>query len=92
MVKQDPLDQPRFLMVAGATLDLPHMGPECTAGLRWAASQRVDYVTVPYVRSSEDIQLVRSILDEAGALDTAIIAQVRKTKPCSQYAGGNYFA
>jgi pyruvate kinase len=68
------------LLAAGMTLDLPHMGPECTAGLKWAASQHVDYVTVPYVRGTADIQLVRNILDEAGAVDTAIIAQVQRGK------------
>ncbi len=56
----------------GVRLAAPLLTDHDVAGLHFAASNKVDIVMVPFVRGSEDVQLVRKMLDDFRGEDVQV--------------------
>ena len=61
-----------------STLTLPAITDKDQEDLAFAVEQSVDYVAMSFVRSSEDVEQLREILDEHGASTLPIIAKIEK--------------
>jgi len=63
--------------IPGAALQLPSLTDKDKRDLGFALGQGVDYVALSFVRSSEDVQALRNIVDQEGA-HADVIAKLEK--------------
>lgn len=45
---------------------LPFLTPQDSQDLKWVAARGIDFVSVPFTRTEEDVMEVRDILDNGG--------------------------
>ena len=65
VIEGGPISQRKGINVPGTVVKLPAVGPRDEEALRHALSLGVEFIAVSYVRTAEDIQPVRRMLDEA---------------------------
>jgi pyruvate kinase len=70
------LGEQRPVHLPGVRLAAPLLAEHDLAGLRFAASNKVDIVTAPFVRGPQDVQLVRKMLDDFGGENVQVGAQI----------------
>ncbi len=63
--------------IPGAALQLPSLTDKDKRDLNFALSQGVDYLALSFVRSAEDVQALRDIVDQPGA-HAHVIAKLEK--------------
>lgn len=75
MLNTKKLGEQRPVHLPGVRLAAPLLAEHDLAGLRFAASNKVDIVMAPFVRGPEDVQLVRKMLDDFGGENVQVGAQ-----------------
>lgn len=61
----------------GAKLSAPALGDADRSNAVWAASQGVDFISLSFVRSADDVRRLKSLLEDEGA-DAQVIAKIEK--------------
>ncbi len=66
----------KAVTIYGKELDLPALSDKDIGNIKFAIENDFDYIGLSYVRSSEDIDLLRDILKRAGREDIGIISKI----------------
>ncbi len=66
----------KAISIQGKELDLPAISDRDINNIRFAIENDFDYIGLSYVRTSEDIDLLRDILKRAGREDIGIISKI----------------
>jgi len=61
----------------GVAVSVPALSDKDADDLRWGLAQGIDMVALSFVRSADDVQPVRAVMDEAG-LSVPVIAKIEK--------------
>ncbi len=73
-----PLGEHQGINVPGALLSVPSLTEKDYADLKFGAEQSVDAVAVSFVRTADDIHVVKQALVECGAESTMVCAKLEK--------------
>lgn len=63
--------------IPGATLNIPSLTPKDIEYIKFAVENRIDYIALSFVRSSEDIKEAKEYIRQAGG-DIPVIAKIEK--------------
>uniref|UniRef100_A0A7C5UWH7 pyruvate kinase n=1 Tax=Ignisphaera aggregans TaxID=334771 RepID=A0A7C5UWH7_9CREN len=66
----------KAIAIQGKEVDLPSIGENDMANIKFALENSFDYIGLSYVRTSEDISLLRDILKRGGNNDIGIITKI----------------
>jgi pyruvate kinase len=77
VIRGGVLKENRGVNVPGATLSIPSVTEKDRKDLRWATKEKVEYIGVSFVRSPQDIRLVKRLIRKQGS-SARIIAKIEK--------------
>jgi pyruvate kinase len=66
----------KTIVIQGKEVDLPSISENDMANIKFALENSFDYIGLSYVRTSEDISLLRDILKRSGNNDIGIITKI----------------
>ncbi|MDR2896033.1 MAG: pyruvate kinase, partial [Propionibacteriaceae bacterium] len=72
-----PVSDHKGINLPGVAVNVPAMSEKDADDLRWGLAQGVDMVALSFVRSAEDVRLVKAVMEEVG-LTIPIIAKIEK--------------
>ncbi|NEQ46241.1 MAG: pyruvate kinase [Leptolyngbya sp. SIOISBB] len=78
IIQGGPLKSRKGVNLPDLSLQLPSMTDKDKEDLRFGVSQGVDWVSLSFVRRGEDILALKTLLKEAGAPQTPVIAKIEK--------------
>jgi len=77
VIRGGVLEEHRGVNVPGAKLSIPSVTEKDRKDLRWAVKEKVEYIGVSFVRSPEDIRLVKRLIRAQGS-GAKVIAKIEK--------------
>ena len=78
VIQGGPLHSRKSLSVLGTDVDTPTLTPADLDNLRQAGQYRVTHILQPFVRSRQDIQILRQALDSLGLEQVRIMAKIEE--------------
>ena len=78
-----PVSSYKGVNVPGIHLSLPYLSDKDKADLRFGKDQDFDYVAASFVRSAEDLRLIRREIESLGWQDVRIIAKIENAEGVS---------
>jgi len=79
VVTGGPLSSHKGVSAPGAHLSLSALTEKDRADVKFAVEQQLDYLALSFVRSADDVCVLREMLDEAGS-DIPIVAKIEKSE------------
>jgi len=71
-----PLSNRKSVNVPGIKLNMEYISPKDREDLLFGCKEKVDYVAASFCRTADDAKQLRTLLDENGGKDIAIIAKI----------------
>jgi pyruvate kinase len=75
----EQLETPVTLLQELQSSELPSLSNKDIQDLEFGLSQEVDYIALSFIKSAEDVRVLKKLLQQKGASDTAVVAKIEKT-------------
>ncbi|MUG93690.1 hypothetical protein F7734_15190 [Scytonema sp. UIC 10036] len=72
------LDTPVTLLQELQSSELPSLSNKDVRDVEFGLSQEVDYIALGFIKSAEDVRVLKNLLQQKGAADTAVVAKIEK--------------